>query len=41
MKSHFHRGEDFDTEQCNIPAELIKYGGRTLKKKIHKLMLNI
>jgi hypothetical protein len=36
-------------EQCcripagtdNIPAELIRYGGRTLKKKMHKLMLNI
>jgi hypothetical protein len=25
----------------NIPVELIRYGGRTLKKKIHKLMLNI
>jgi hypothetical protein len=25
----------------NIPAELIKYGGRTLKQKIHNLILNI
>ena len=25
----------------NISAELIKHGGRTLKKKMHKLMLNI
>jgi hypothetical protein len=25
----------------NIPAEIIRHGGRTLKKKMHKLMLNI
>jgi hypothetical protein len=25
----------------NIPAELIRYGGRTLKQKIHNLILNI
>jgi hypothetical protein len=25
----------------NIPGELIKYGGRTLKQKIYKLILNI
>jgi hypothetical protein len=25
----------------NIPTELIRYGGRTLKRKMHKLILNI